>query len=155
MRTTLSSLLLALTLVAPATLRAQANPLVGTWDLELTVGMRVSDGEPEVIRGKGRMVVAEEGDSLVATLTVTPPEGMPARPATRFTTAKVAGPRYTFLQNSEARIQGNGEEMAMRVISTWTFNVAGDALTGTVAREVVGAMMPSMPDQPVTGTRVR
>ena len=154
MRSMWRAMLVAAVVALPTTVRAQAAPLVGKWELELTVGMRVEDGVPQSVRGKGRLEVVEQGDSLVATLAVEPVEGMPPRPPSRFAAKKGTGPEYAFTARSEATLNTNGEERKAVVISTWRLVVAGDALSGSVAREIEGMSMGAMPAQPVTGTRV-
>lgn len=155
MRRIVRAVIVAVGLAAPPAAAAQGAPIVGTWELEMTVGMRVENGEPTMIRGKGRLEVVEQGDSLVATLAVTPPDGMPARPASRFAAKKVAGNEFAFVQRSEVRMNANGEEHTAVSISNWRFTVTGDALRGTVSREIEGMPMAAMPEQPVSGTRVR
>jgi hypothetical protein len=146
----------ALSLVAlgPGSAQAQSSPFAGKWAIEITAGMRMGDGGAEAIRAKATLVIDETADSLIATLTVDPNPDVPARPPSRFATAKVAGNAATFIRKSEARLHANGTESTATVISTWSLKVDGNALSGDVRSEIEGGMMPSMPAQPVTGTRV-
>jgi hypothetical protein len=143
-----------LTLLAPRRAEAQASPFVGRWAVEITAGMRIENDEPTPIRAKAMLAIVETGDSLVATLTVEPNANVPARPPARFAAAKVAGGAVTFVQRSEARVNMNGEERAVWMVSTWALTAAGDTIRGEVRREIEGGMGPGMPAQPVTGTRV-
>ena len=140
--------------LAPVRAEAQASPFVGKWAVEITAGMRIEDGEPTPIRAKATLAIVETGDSLVATLTVEPNENVPPRPPARFAAAKVAGNAVTFLQRSEARLNANGEERTAWMVSTWALTVSGNAISGDVRREIEGGMGPSMPAQPLSGTRV-
>ncbi len=144
----------ALALMAPGRAEAQASPFVGRWAVEITAGMRIENDEPTALRAKATLAIVETGDSLVATLTIEPNENVPPRPPARFAAAKVAGNAVTFVQRSEARLNANGEERTAWMVSTWALTVTGDALNGTVNREIEGGMGPGMPPQPVTGTRV-
>jgi hypothetical protein len=140
--------------LAPVRAEAQASPFVGKWAVEITAGMLIENGEPTPIRAKATIAIVEAGDSLLATLDVEPNENVPPRPPARFAAAKIAGNTSTFIQRSEARINTNGEEQTMWMVSTWTLTVSGNAITGDVRREIEGGMGPGMPAQPVTGTRV-
>jgi hypothetical protein len=150
-RPLVAALLLA---VAPMAARAQASPLAGRWAIEFTAGMRVENDEPTAIRAKGTLTITEEGDSLVATLKTEPIENMPPRPEVRLAAKKGPGNAVTFVQRSQARLNMNGEEREVTSISTWSLTATGDALAGSVRRELEGMQMPGMPEQPVTGTRV-
>lgn len=152
-RRLMGAVIVAVGLSAPA--QAQGSSIVGKWDLDMTVGMRVEDGVPTMIRGKGRLEVVEQGDSLVATLTMTPPEGMAARPASRFAAKKVTGNEFAFEQRTEVRMNMNGDEQTAVSIASWRLTVTGDALSGAVSRSIEGMPMAGMPEQPITGTRVR
>ncbi len=145
-------LLLALAL-CPALAQAQAHPLVGQWDISLVAGMRIENGEQVPINAKASLNIAVEGDSLVATLKTEPVEGRPARPPARFAAKTTAG-KVVFVQKSDAKLNMNGEEMTRTMVSTYTMEASGDALTGTISREIVGMEMPVSP-QPLSGTRAK
>lgn len=145
----------ALVAVAPLAVQAQASPLLGDWAMEITAGMRIENGEPTVIRAKAKLSIVAQGDSLVATLTVEPNENVPPRPPARFAAAQVSGNSVQFVQRGKATMNTNGEETTVTSISTWSLTVAGDAISGTVAREIEGMEMPGMPAQPVAGTRIK
>lgn len=145
--------LAAIAVIACAPLTAQAqSAFTGRWDIAFVGGMRMENDESTPIMVKGLLTITETADSLIATLKVTPPEGMPERPASRFAAAKPSGSAVSFVQRSQATLNTNGEERTVTAISNWSFTVTGDALTGTVTRELEG-MMGGMPASPVTGTR--
>ena len=148
------SALVAALLLVPAALAAQSHPLVGTWDLSLPAGVRVEDGEPTPIMGKGNVVFSQVGDSIVGTLKVEPPEGMPARPAARLAAKASSGP-LTFVQQSTATVRSNGAESTHKVTNTYVFEATGDALKGTVARDVEGVTVQLPGPMPLSGTRVK
>lgn len=147
--------LTALVALAPLSAQAQTSPLVGDWSVEITAGMRIENDEATPIRAKAKLSIVLLGDSLVATLTVEPNENVQARPPARFAAAKSAGGAASFKQRSEATLNTNGQETKATVISTWALTAQGDAISGTVAREIEGMMGPGMPAQPVTGTRIK
>ena len=129
----------ALLLVTPLALAAQASahPLVGTWTVVMPIGMRVENGEPTPIVGSGSLVVAAVGDSLIGTLTVQPPEGMPPRPATRMA-AKAAPGAVTFISSGTAKINVNGSTSERAVTSSYRLEAVGNELKGTIDRRIEG-----------------
>jgi hypothetical protein len=145
--------LLAGFLLAAAPAAAQTHPLVGSWNLRYAAGTRIENGTPTVITGTGKLIVEAQGDSLIARLIPDPIEGGPARPESRMAARTGAGP-LVFIQRGTARVNRNGEESEVTSISTWTLEVKGDALEGTVERRLEGMEAPSRGPQPVTGTRV-
>ncbi len=145
--------LIALALAAaPHLVHAQTHPLVGDWSVSMAAGMRIENGEQTIITQKGMMSVAVVGDSIVATLKMEPLEGRPARPASRLAAKLVPG-KVVFMDKREATINTNGEEQKVMSTSTFTFDPSGDALNGTVSREIPG--MGGMGAQPITGNRIK
>jgi hypothetical protein len=145
--------LAALLALSPVVARAQTHPLAGKWTIEYAGGMRIENGEPTPILAKALLTITEVGDSLVATLHMEPNPNLPPRPDGRFAALKVAGSEVTFKQRSEAKLNMNGEEHTTTAISTWVLKVAGDAMTGSLGRELEGMDMQMPPPQPVTGRR--
>lgn len=145
----------ALVALAPLSVQAQSSPLVGDWSVEITAGMRIENEEATPIRAKAKLSIALLGDSLVATLTIEPSADVAPRPPGRFAAAKTAASTVNFTQRSEATLNTNGQETKATVISTWALTAEGDAIKGTVVREIEGMMGPGMPAQPVTGTRIK
>jgi hypothetical protein len=144
--------LIALALSA-APLHAQSHPLVGEWSVSLAVGLRNENGVETPIMQTGSMTIVSQGDSLIATTKMQPPEGMPARPPSRMAGKVGAGP-VVFVLTSAANININGEVTVRTAVSTFTLTATGDAMSGTLARAIEGLEMPSTP-QPVTGSRVK
>jgi hypothetical protein len=133
---------------------AQTNPLVGSWNLRYAAGARLENGTRTVVTGTGKLIVQLQDDSLIARLIPNPLEGAPARPEARM--AAKAGPgEVVFIQRGTARLNMNGEEREVTSISTWTLAATGDQLTGTVARRIEGADVPSAGPEPVTGSRLK
>lgn len=146
--------LAAFLFAAPVAARAQSHPLVGKWNVEWAGGMRVENGEVSYITLTGTLAVAEQGDSVVATLTVAPQEGMPARPPLRLATRKADGPLH-FQQLATVRINENGSESTRQARIDWSLNAAGDVLDGTITRNVEGDLGHGSEPQPVKGTRAK
>lgn len=145
--------LAALLMLTPLAAQAQAHPLAGRWTIEYAGGMRIENGEPTPILAKALLTITEVGDSLVATVRMEPNPNLPPRPEGRFAALKASGSEITFKQRSEAKINTNGEERTMTAISTWVLKADGDALSGSLGRELEGMEMPLPPPQPVTGRR--
>ena len=150
------TLALLIVTAAPVASGAQSHPLVGKWIVDYAGGIRVENGEPTITRTKGTLDVVAQGDSLIATLTQAAVEGLPARPLVRLAALKADG-AASFIQNSKARVNANGEESAIDIRSTWVLRVNGDTLEGSLAREAPGHAgdLPGLdlPPQPVTGKR--
>lgn len=145
--------LAALIALSPVVVQAQAHPLAGKWTIEYAGGMRIENGEHTPILAKALLTITEVGDSLVATVHMEPNPDIPPRPDARFAALKVPGSEVTFKQRSEAKLNMNGEEHTATAISTWVLRVSGDALTGTLGRELEGMDLEMPPPQPVTGRR--
>lgn len=151
----LRQLLAATVLVAPLALAAQSHPLVGTWNIEYAGGMRIENGEQTRVMLSATLVVAAQGDSLIATLTSHAQEGVPERPAVRMAAPRANGD-VTFPQIAQMRMNMNGEISVHDVKTNWTLHAAGDALEGTMTREVKDPMLPGMNEPvPVKGTRAK
>jgi hypothetical protein len=150
--------ILAVAAAIPATaasLAAQPAPIVGTWNVEWEMGRQIINGEATAITAKGTMKVEVSGDSLLATLTATSrSDNQPITrpPVTIGGRATASGAVFT--QISEATLNMNGEERKQRSIGTWTLQVNGTALTGSVKRVIEGVEM-DMPTAPVTGSRAK
>ena len=147
-------LLLAALLLLPGALAAQSHPLVGTWDVTVPAGMRMENGEATPIMAKGSLTFSVAADSLIGTLKTEPIEGQPERPAKRIAAKLVTGP-VTFVSKGEAKMTMNGEEMTRTSISTYVFDVANNALKGTIERAIEGLDVQMGGPQPITGTRAK
>ena len=128
-----------------------AKAIVGKWNIEFERGRRIENGEMTSIMGKGELLVEQQGDSLLATLTQPPREDGTVVPP-----AKIGGHEkdgsVLFVQKSVAHMNINGEDQALDVVVTWTLKPEGDALSGTVFRDMKGGPM-TMTPTPVKGTR--
>jgi hypothetical protein len=148
------TLLAALLLCLPTVLSGQSHPLVGTWNVTVPAGVRIDNGEPAIIVAKGTLAVTVVGDSLIGTLNVEPPEGLPARPASRLAARRASGPT-TFVSVTQATLNVNGSESQRSVTSTYIVESSdGDAFKGTVTRIINGLESPMSTPQPFNGTRV-
>lgn len=138
--------------VVPGAAYAQTpNALVGKWTIEYERGRRVENGESTAIMGTGELTIAQSGDSLVATLVSSArPDGSVPPPASFGGRAK--GEDVVFVQHQKVQINVNGESSEQPITLTWTLRADGDALSGTLARDL--PMMPEpVPPAPVKGKR--
>lgn len=147
------SAVLALLAVA-APLAAQSHPLVGTWAVEMQDGVKVVDGQPEPIMGKGTMVFSIRNDSLVAVITMEANEMVSGRPPMKFAAKLVDGPAV-FIKKGKAVTMSNGAQEEVEIVSTFRFEAKGDALVGSVERNFGKLENPMAGTSPITGTRVR
>lgn len=146
-------LLLATAVIAPVPLAAQAAPIVGTWNIEWEMGRSMINGESSAILAKGTMKVVVSGDSLVATVTATSrSDGQPITRPPVTIGGKATASGGVFTQVSEAILNVNGEERKQRSVGTWSLEIAGDQMTGTLKRSIEGAMM-DIPPSAVKGVR--
>lgn len=147
---------LAALVIVPPQVEAQASsahPLVGTWAMDLPVGMRIGPEGPEGVRGAGTLVVRQEGDSLIGMLDVAAPEGFPQLPPRRFAGAARSG-TVVLERRSSATIQGpSGTENSVPAVTRLSLTVDGARVTGTQDSSVEGLMAMGASPQPVAGTR--
>lgn len=150
-RLTVAAVVLLPLLTRTAT--AQAAPIVGTWNVEWEMGRQVIDGEATAIMAKGTMKIVVSGDSLLATLTATSrSDNQPnTRPPVSFG-GRATSTGAVFTQISEAILNMNGEERKQRSVGTWTLEVNGAALAGSVKRTIEGMEM-DIPPAAVKGSR--
>jgi hypothetical protein len=141
---------LSLAFVAPS-LVAQANTLVGRWDIEYERGRRMENGEVTPIMGKALLSIEQRGDSLRATLQPAAGEDGVTPPPQQLTGALTsAGGRFT--AKGTARLNMNGEIVEKEVTSTWTLAATSAVLSGTMSRVIKESDFTSEPT-PVKGTR--
>lgn len=146
-----TSLVLSFVILGAAPLAAQ-SPLVGTWRVTYPAGARIENGERTVIMANATLQVSATGDSLVGTLANDPSPDMPERPPVRLAGVAGKGP-VSLVSNSSGSINMNGQQRAITVISTWSLEVRGDSLLGTVARRVEGVELPENEPGEVRGAR--
>jgi hypothetical protein len=146
------AIVLALTLCSSSTLQAQQSPLVGTWQVSYTAGMKIENGMQTLIMATGALTIAAAGDSLVATLVTDPSEEIPTRPPARMAATATTGDAV-FHSKSKATINFNGQERETTSVNMWTLTARGDSLSGTVERSIEGFDGPAPEPRPVTGTR--
>jgi len=138
---------------AASSLAAQQSPLVGTWKVVYPAGRTIDNGIETQIVATGSLVVVSTGDSLIGTLTVQPSAEVPARPPARMAARAGAGPA-TFVAQTKATININGNERETTAVSTWVLVAKGDSLSGTVSRRLEGMEGYSSGAEEVVGSRV-
>lgn len=141
-------------LATAAPLGAQSHPVLGTWAIEMQDGVKVVDGQPEPIMGKGTMVFSIRNDSIVAVLTMEASENVSGRPPIKFATKFADGP-VVFIKKGKAVTMSNGAQEEVEIVSTFRFEAKGDALTGSVERSFGKLDNPMAGTSPITGTRVK
>ena len=151
-RHALAALTLGFTFVAPAA-SAQGHPLAGRWTVEYQRGMRNENGEMTPIMGTATLTLEQRGDSLVGTLVPAAGDGGSASPTQAFA-ARAGASGATFVVNSQAQLNMNGEIVKKDMTLTWELSASGDALSGTVKRVIEGTDFPAEPT-PVKGTRLK
>lgn len=151
-RTAYVAALVSLIALAPGAAQGQASPaIVGKWTIEYERGRRVENGEATPIMGSGEITIRQSGDSLVATLVTAAREDGSVPPPATFG-GRTKGEDAIFVQHQTVQITINGEQSARPITLTWTLRAAGDALTGTLDREL--PMMPTpVPPSAVKGKR--
>jgi len=151
-REILAALFASAVICTAAPAQAQAPALVGKWSIEYERGRRMENGETTIIPGKATLMIAQSGDSLLATFDTGPRhDGSPAPPST-------VGGRMTpdgavFIQKQTATINMNGDTQERQITLTWTLQANGDVLAGSLARVLPG-MEDGLPSAPVKGTRI-
>lgn len=146
------TLVVAAALLAPLDSHAQANPLVGKWEVEYERGRRIENGEETAIMGKATLTITLIGDSAAGTIVGPRPDG--TLPPPTVLTGKVTPAGVVMVQKTQARMNTNGEERVIDGTITWTLNAAGDTITGTIVRDLPGVPIPMEPS-PVKGTRLK
>jgi hypothetical protein len=144
-------ILTALTAAAPL---PRAHPLVGKWNVEYERGRRMMGGEPEIIMGKGVIEIAEQGDSLIGTMTTLPSAPGGSSPPPSRLAGTGSGAAATLKSSANSRVNMNGEEREVVIATTWELKAEGDNLTGTMTRNL-SAMPAASTPTPVKGTRVK
>jgi hypothetical protein len=144
--------LLAALALAATTLQAQQSTLVGTWQLSYPVGAQIENGQVFILTGTGVLTVVAEGDSLIGTLVNDVTPDMPARPPARLAAVNAPG-ELVFVSHAPGKIEMNGEENDINVVSTWRLKATGDSIAGTVGRQIEGFEDAMQGPQPVTGSR--
>lgn len=144
---------LGTTVAVSAAAQPSASPLIGHWEVELEVGRRVENEVVTPIRAKATLRIVAKGDSLSATIQ------MPARPdGTVPAPTTATGPRNgnetIFVQSLEAKLNINGEVSTVPTKVTWVLKADGDAMSGTVLREIPSMSFPAEPG-PLTGKRLK
>lgn len=136
---------------APAAAQNPA-PLLGKWSIEYERGRRIENDVVTPVRGNGTLTVAQQGDSLTATLESGPrPDGTASTPVTMRGAMTAAG--GVFLQKRQITVNENGEMSQREIVLTWTLQASGDALNGSIKTDMHGDM--SIEPTPVTGTRAK
>ena len=130
-----------------------AHPMAGAWTIEYERGRTITNGEATVVMGKGRLELAERGDSLVGT--VSPEDMHDGRPATPFAIAGAAASGEVALRSAlTSHIMIGAEANEATITMDWKLAVRGDSLTGTLTRS--SPMIPFPPEpSPVKGVRTR
>jgi len=132
---------------------AAPHPLEGTWQINYPWHVEIENGVPKPTMESGRMNVTAVGDSLIATIATDPSPMFPNRRKLRLAALRGPGP-VRFEERGQVTVATPGGNRTMTDVVTWTFEPAGDRLTGTLERRIVGMGSGNGPF-PLDGTRVR
>jgi hypothetical protein len=135
-------------------LAAQESPLVGSWHLSFPGGMRIENGYATPLMATGVLIVEAQGDSLIGTLARDSSPGLPARPPARLA-GKTGSDQTTFISQTTAKVNLNGEVREATSVSTWILEARGDSLVGTVQRRVQGVDVDDPGPLRVAGSRAK
>lgn len=144
------SVLIAIVTLAPPT---APHPLEGSWRITYPWHVEIENGVPKPTMESGRMTVTAIGDSLVATIATAPSPILPNGRAVRLAALRGPGP-VTFEESGQVTVSTPNGNRTMTDVITWTFEPAGDRLTGTLGRRIVGMASDTKP-LPLDGIRVR
>jgi hypothetical protein len=143
-------ILLTAALAFPSVGSAQIHPLVGQWNVSVETLVPPREGSASTINRKGMLAVHLAGDSLIATMTLEPVDGMPTPSAQRLAAARRDG-KVVFVKSAEASLSGQRDRLARTATVTYTFDVHGDTLAGSMSITVPG--IPEIPARAISGTR--
>lgn len=152
-RTILAAMFSLVAVCIAAPLQAQSpGSVVGKWAIEYEAGRRMENGEVTTITGKGTLSVVQSGDSLVATVEMGPRRDGSTQPPSVMG-GKITADGAVFVQKQRVQLNMDGDVQTREITATWTLQANGDALTGTMARQLPG-MADGPPPSPVKGTRI-
>lgn len=144
----------ALLAIAAGDARAQ---VAGTYEWEMDMMIRRGgDGtETSGDKAKVKLVLEVKGDSVFGTYAVTPPAGAGSiNIPPRQLKGTVSGNKVVFTMTGQARLNVNGEEQTVQMVSTYNATVEGDEIKGTI--DVSAPEMPMAPPQrSFSGKRVK
>ncbi|MEQ1690929.1 MAG: hypothetical protein ABMA00_06570 [Gemmatimonas sp.] len=131
-----------------------ATAVVGKWEIEYARGQRVENDVVTNIMAKGTITISQSGDSLLATLEQPPrPDGTPTPTATL--SGRITSGQAVLVQKQTVQLNMDGQMHSAEAITTWTLQATGDAMTGSIAREIPSMPMPPRDPSPVKGTRIK
>ncbi|MCC6245969.1 MAG: hypothetical protein IT353_24260 [Gemmatimonadaceae bacterium] len=143
-------LALSLALSAPSFGAAQSHPLVGEWKIRVPTQVRGENGAPTPMTLNGTLTVAQQADSLVATITMDPVPGQPASPLRRMAAVRRSGV-VRFASTTTATLRGGSDEMQREATTTYVLDVKDNQLVGSIELEIPG--VPDIPPRAIAGTR--
>ena len=142
-----------LTLLVAGPAAAQGS-LVGAWQVRYPAGAQVVNGVQTPIMGTGTLRVEARGDSLMGEFRPDPVPDLPEQAAIPLRGRPGPGP-VALIADQVTVVEVNGVQRPIRYTSTWTLEVRGDSLTGTLAHRVEDPTVAAQDPGPVRGARRR
>ena len=115
---------------------------------------QVVNGVQTPIMGTGALRVEARGDSLVGEFRPDPAPDLPEQAAIPLRGRAGLGP-VALIADQVTVVEVNGVPRPIRYTSTWTLEVRGDSLTGTLAHRVEDPTVAAQDPGPVRGARQR
>lgn len=143
--------ILAVLLTRPA---AAQGALTGVWQVQYPAGVRVDNGVQTTIMGTGTLRIETRGDSLLGEFRPDPAPDLPEPAPVRLGGVPGPGP-VALVAHQVTVVEVNGAPRPIRYSSTWTLEVRGDSLVGTLAHRVEDATVSAQDPGPVRGVRRR
>lgn len=118
-------------LIALAT-SAHAQSIAGKWTANYPMRVRMENGEPSTSEQQGvaLLELQQKGDSVFGTWA---PQNTPAPVPPREVRGTFVDGKLTLQANVEARVNMNGDERAVKMITTYTATFKGDVLDGSMS----------------------
>jgi len=128
--------------------------LAGVWQVRYPAGTQVVNGEQTPIMGTGTLRIEARGDSLLGQFQPDPVPELPAQGPIPLRGRAGPGP-VDLVADQVTVVEVNGVQRPVRYTSTWTLEVRGDSLTGTLAHRVEDPTVAAQDPGPVRGVRRR
>jgi hypothetical protein len=135
------------------TTQASAQSITGSW--EASVATRVSNEGGESVESNFvpiSFTIEQRGDSIFAKWLRGAAEGIPAAPLRIYKGTFKDGTAILVTEPVEAKMNRNGEESTVKMVTTYTLKLQGDELVGTQSAAAVDGSMEPM-DRTFKATR--
>lgn len=123
---------------------AQAQSVAGKWTANFPMRVRMENGEPSQAEQQGiaLLELEQKGDSVFGTWTV---QNTPAQVPPRQLRGTFVAGKLVFQAQVEGRVNMNGDERTVKMITTYEATLKGDALDGTMSSKSEDGSIESSP----------